>query len=81
MDLLAHSAGAILATLYAAAHPGRVSRLLLITPGLSAVGVDGTDEELTAVIERRAAQPNDATVIIAPDAGHFPWIDGPVAFT
>jgi pimeloyl-ACP methyl ester carboxylesterase len=57
MDLLAHSAGAILATLYAAAHPARVSRLMLITPGLSAVGVEGTDEELTAVIERRAAQP------------------------
>jgi pimeloyl-ACP methyl ester carboxylesterase len=57
MDLLAHSAGAILATLYATAHPQRVSRLLLITPGLSAVGVDGTEEEFTAVIERRAAQP------------------------
>jgi pimeloyl-ACP methyl ester carboxylesterase len=182
MDLLAHSAGAILATLYAAAHPQRVSRLLLITPGLSAVGVDGTEEEFTAVIERRASQPwypaaraaldkisagdrtipsflasrplfyhrwdeaaeahaglgiaerhaaarngffdgveldvpavraglakltaavllcagdqdplvtpamvseaapffNDATVIVVPDAGHFPWIDAPAAFT
>ena len=57
MDLLAHSAGAILATLYAAACPQRVSRLLLITPGLSAVGVDGTEEEFTALIERHAAQP------------------------
>ena len=57
MDLLAHSAGAILATLYAAAYPQRISRLLLITPGLGAVGVDGTEEEFTAVIERHAARP------------------------
>ena len=39
MDLLAHSAGAVLATLYTAAHPRRVSRLILVTPGLAAVGV------------------------------------------
>src|SRR5690242_9330386 len=32
MDLLAHSAGAILATLYAAAFPERLSALCLITP-------------------------------------------------
>src|SRR5215510_6778048 len=44
MDVLAHSAGAILATLYAIAHPERLSRLLLITPGLETVGVDITDE-------------------------------------
>ena len=39
MDLLAHSAGAVLATLYAAAYPGHLSRLILVTPGLAAVGV------------------------------------------
>ena len=42
MDLLAHSAGAILATLYAAAHPRRLSHLALITPGLGTVDIDGT---------------------------------------
>jgi pimeloyl-ACP methyl ester carboxylesterase len=57
MDLLAHSAGAILATLYAAARPARVSRLLLIAPGLHSVGVEGSDEELAAIIERRAGMP------------------------
>jgi len=57
MDLLAHSAGVILATLYAAAHPARVARLLLIAPGLYSVGVEGNDEELAAVIERQAGQP------------------------
>jgi pimeloyl-ACP methyl ester carboxylesterase len=57
MDLLAHSAGAVLATLYAAAHPERVSRLVLVTPGLAAVGVDIAEEELAAALESRSAQP------------------------
>ena len=39
-----------------AAHPERLSRLLLITPGLAAVGVGGTDEQFRAVLERRAAE-------------------------
>jgi pimeloyl-ACP methyl ester carboxylesterase len=57
MDLLAHSAGAILATLYAAAYPGRLSTLILVTPGLAAVGVDGSDEQRRAALGRRAAEP------------------------
>lgn len=57
MDLLAHSAGAILATLYAAAYPDRISRLVLITPGLAAVGVGVTEEELDAVLATRSAEP------------------------
>jgi proline iminopeptidase len=57
MDLLAHSAGAILATLYAAAHPERLSRLILVTPGLAAVGIEGTEEQLNAALERQAAEP------------------------
>src|ERR1700761_3124018 len=57
MALLAHSAGAVLATLYAAAHPDRVSRLVLVTPGLGAVGVDGTEEGFTATVLRRSAEP------------------------
>ncbi len=39
IDLLGHSAGANLAELYAARHPGRVRRLALITPSVAAVGV------------------------------------------
>jgi proline iminopeptidase len=57
MDLLGHSAGAILATFYAAAHTERLSRLILLTPGLAAVGVDGSEEEFRAGIERRAGEP------------------------
>lgn len=57
MDLLAHSAGAVLATLYAAAYPDRVSRLILVTPGLAAVGVYGSEEQFATVLERLAAEP------------------------
>jgi proline iminopeptidase len=57
MDLLAHSAGAVLATLYAAAYPQRLSRLVLVTPGLAAVGVKGTTEQLRAAVALRAAEP------------------------
>ncbi|SEQ15267.1 Pimeloyl-ACP methyl ester carboxylesterase [Streptomyces sp. yr375] len=45
LDLLAHSAGANLALLYAARHPERVSRLLLITPSVYAVGLGITAED------------------------------------
>jgi len=55
--LLAHSAGAVLATLYAAAYPERLSRLILVTPGLAAVGAGATGEQVRAALGRRAAEP------------------------
>lgn len=57
MDLLAHSAGAVLATLYAAAHPEQLSSLILVTPGLAAVGVHATEEQMAAALRRSAAEP------------------------
>jgi len=42
MDLLGHSAAGDLATLYAAAFAQRVTHLILLTPGLDAVGVEET---------------------------------------
>ncbi|HZC52289.1 MAG TPA: alpha/beta hydrolase [Mycobacterium sp.] len=57
MDLLAHSAGAILATLYAAAHPAQLFSLILVTPGLAAVGVHATEEQMTAALQRSADEP------------------------
>ena len=57
MDLLAHSAGSVLATLYAAAYPERLSALILLTPGLAAVGVSGTEEQFRAALARREAEP------------------------
>jgi pimeloyl-ACP methyl ester carboxylesterase len=57
MDLLAHSAGAIVATLYAAAFPERLAALILVTPGLAAAGLEGTEEQFRAGLARRAAEP------------------------
>jgi pimeloyl-ACP methyl ester carboxylesterase len=57
MDLLAHSAGAVLATLYAVAYPQHVSRLVLVTPSLAAVGLDGTPEQAFGVVEQHADEP------------------------
>jgi proline iminopeptidase len=56
-DLLAHSAGSLVATLYAAAHPHRLSHLVLVTPGLAAVGLYGRPEQVLDVADRRAGEP------------------------
>jgi pimeloyl-ACP methyl ester carboxylesterase len=65
MDLLAHSAGAVLATLYAAAYPEHLSSLILVTPGLAAVDVDGTEEKFRAALERLAAEPWYPAALVA----------------
>jgi pimeloyl-ACP methyl ester carboxylesterase len=65
LDLLAHSAGSILATLYAAAHPGHLSKLLLITPGLIVDGVDDSEEQVMARLAGRASEPWYATALEA----------------
>jgi proline iminopeptidase len=57
MDLLGHSAGGNVALLYAAAHPERVGHLILLTPGVSALGLTFSDEDQLAVMRRRAAEP------------------------
>ena len=56
-DLLAHSAGAALALLYAAQHPGRVGRLALITPSPRPVGLEVTDLDRQRVAELRRGEP------------------------
>jgi pimeloyl-ACP methyl ester carboxylesterase len=65
MDLLGHSAAADLATLYAAAHPHRVWRLVLLTPGMAALGVDDTEEQWHAALARRSAEPWYDTALAA----------------
>jgi proline iminopeptidase len=57
MDLLGHSAASNLAILYAAAFPERIARLILLTPGLTALGADETDEVWRAALERRSGEP------------------------
>lgn len=53
LDLLAHSAGANIAALYAARHPERVSKLVLITPSTRAVGIAITGESRREVAQLR----------------------------
>lgn len=57
VDLLAHSGGANLAMQYAARHPRRVGRLVLIGPGVRAVGVPIDGDMRRALALRRAGEP------------------------
>ncbi|RPF29444.1 pimeloyl-ACP methyl ester carboxylesterase [Streptomyces sp. Ag109_G2-6] len=63
MDLLGHSAAGNLAMLYAAAHPERVGRLVLVTPTPWAVGLHITaGHHLDAARLRPAGEPYDSAV-------------------
>jgi proline iminopeptidase len=57
MDVLAHSAGGSVATMYAARYPDRLERMVLVAPSWRAVDLPFTDEEWLATIERRADEP------------------------
>ncbi|MGW7242397.1 alpha/beta fold hydrolase [Streptomyces sp. NPDC054804] len=72
MDVLAHSAGASLAILYAAARPHRVRRLALITGNPSALGLRTTPEERLAAARQRATEPWFAEAFPALEA----WLNG-----
>jgi pimeloyl-ACP methyl ester carboxylesterase len=65
IDLAGHSAGANVAVLYAAAHPERIDHLILLTPGLRALGITITDEQELAAIQRRAGEPWYADALAA----------------
>jgi pimeloyl-ACP methyl ester carboxylesterase len=57
IDLLGHSAGGNVALLYAAAHPERIGRLILLTPSVRALWLTFTDEDQLAAMRLRAAEP------------------------
>ena len=57
IDLLAHSAGANLAALYAARHPECIGKLVLITPSTRAVGITATSEMRREVVRLREGEP------------------------
>ncbi|MGW2469953.1 alpha/beta fold hydrolase [Streptomyces bauhiniae] len=57
IDLLGHSAGANIATQYAARHPHRLRRVALIGPGTRAVGLDITGETRRQVARFRKDEP------------------------
>ncbi|MFJ9691184.1 alpha/beta fold hydrolase [Kitasatospora sp. NPDC101183] len=72
LDLLGHSAGTLTVQAYAADHPGRVGRIVLITPaGLVAREID--QAEVDAIRARRAQEPGAAE---ASAAGVQPWLYG-----
>ncbi|MFI7061957.1 alpha/beta fold hydrolase [Kribbella sp. NPDC050124] len=56
VTLLGHSAGASLVTLYAAAYPERVEKLVLATPGTRSLGIEVTAERRRAVLETRKGE-------------------------
>ncbi|MGW6916939.1 alpha/beta fold hydrolase [Kitasatospora sp. NPDC054939] len=57
VDLLAHSAAADLAVLYAARYPERIGRLLLVTPAAAALDVPFTVEDRTGAAALLADEP------------------------
>ncbi|SMF44507.1 alpha/beta fold hydrolase [Streptomyces sp. Amel2xC10] len=57
MDLLAHSAGGSLATLYAARYPERVARLALVTVIPWVIGEPATAEDRLEAAQLRAEEP------------------------
>ncbi|MBZ2197518.1 alpha/beta fold hydrolase [Occultella gossypii] len=57
IDLLAHSAGASLALLYAARHPERIRHLVLVNPSPRALAVDVSDADRRERAELRRSEP------------------------
>jgi pimeloyl-ACP methyl ester carboxylesterase len=67
-DLLAHSAGADLAVLYAARYPSRVSRLLLVTPAAGALGLAEGPDDRTEAATLTAGEPWHPAALAALEA-------------
>jgi pimeloyl-ACP methyl ester carboxylesterase len=57
MDLLGHSAGAGISMMYAALYPHRIEHLVLVTPGLRAVGADLSAKEWLELVKIRRDEP------------------------
>lgn len=57
LDLAGHSAGAALALQYAARHPDRIGRLVLLNPSPRAVGLEVTDLDRRQLAELRRGEP------------------------
>ncbi|WP_165845820.1 alpha/beta fold hydrolase [Streptacidiphilus pinicola] len=64
IDLLAHSAGCLTALEYAAAHPERVRRLVLVTPA-GLLGREPDEREVAAIRADRAGEPWYAVAVAA----------------
>lgn len=69
LDLLAHSAGCLVAQVWAAAHPARVGSLVLVTPTDRLQG--GTRGDVAAIRQSRSAEPWYADATEAAEAMAF----------
>jgi pimeloyl-ACP methyl ester carboxylesterase len=56
LDLLGHSGGSTLALQYAARHPDRIGRLVLVSPSTRPVGIEITDEARREIAELRRGE-------------------------
>ncbi len=65
VDVLGHSAGAGIAMGYAADFPGRVGRLVLLTPALRSVGLSPEQGDWDAFLAARAGEPWFADAVAA----------------
>jgi proline iminopeptidase len=63
LDLLAHSSGTVVGQAYAAAHPDRVGRLVLVGPGPDLYGAGG--EDIPQIFGARSGEPWFAEVSVA----------------
>ena len=57
IDVLAHSAGANIVVQYAARHPLRVGKLVLVTPSTRAVGLAASSEMRREIVNLRRGEP------------------------
>lgn len=74
-DVLAHSAGAVVAQVWASRHSSRVRSLVLVA-AVAALQA-GARADVPAI---RAARADEPWFAVLPRAGHFPWVDEPDAF-
>ena len=65
VGVLAHSAGCAVAMVFAARSPGRVRRLVLVTPAARAIGLEVTDEDWDEQVARRRDEPWFASALAA----------------
>ncbi|WP_405017309.1 alpha/beta hydrolase [Kitasatospora sp. NBC_00070] len=67
-DLLAHSAAGDLAALYAARHPERISRLVLVTPAAGSLGLGEEPDDRAAAAALTAGEPWHPAALAALEA-------------
>ncbi|GIJ24967.1 hydrolase [Micromonospora qiuiae] len=87
MDLFGHSASGGTCLLYAAEHPHRVDRLVLVAPSLRVVGIR-SDLDVDAVLTRRAHEPwyADAVAALRAEATtpqeleRYRWLSAPLLY-